>query len=73
MIPDTIADVLNSFFCVMIYLFMILTQIYVANSWVQLLFYERLFSYCKRITLDDKGTLNIRNRRIAFSTCTSSK
>ena len=71
--PDTIADVLNSFVCVMIYLFMILTQIYIANSRVQLLFYERFFSYCKRIMLDDKGTLNIRKRRITFSIGTSSK
>jgi len=38
---------------------MILTQIYIAYSRLQLLFYERLFSYCKRIKFNDKGTLNI--------------
>jgi len=38
---------------------MILTQIYIAYSRLQFLFYERLSSYSKRIKFNDKGTLNI--------------
>jgi hypothetical protein len=38
---------------------MILTQIYIAYSRLQFLFYERLLSYCKRIKFIDKDTLNI--------------